>query len=332
MMRQNLTSDSLITDTLRKAGVPCDVVGIVETVAGACRAIAAGLRNDGVTAAKSKNNFGDDVLSVDVMADKIISEALNSCQHVASYVSEESPSLASTAHSGKATHSVSYDPLDGSSIITSNFTVGSIFAVWPGNTPIGLTVRDMVASVVAVYGPRVVLFVGQEELGVAEFFCGADGEWKLAKRVWAGVCTPRTATVTAAGRGVKLKATVFSPGNLRAARHLPWYKQLITMYMQEGATLRYTGGMVPDVCQIIVKGDGIYMTPASPQHKMKLRLLFEAAPMAFLIHCAGGRSTTGLTNMMNVRVVSMEQTTPIALGCARDVERYERMCRGCSKL
>ncbi|KEG08390.1 sedoheptulose-1,7-bisphosphatase [Trypanosoma grayi] len=170
----------------------------------------------------------------------------------------------------------------------------------------------MTASVVAVYGPRAVLFVALPQTGVLQFYCD-DGCWKHLRR--------------AVPRGIRQKATLFAPGNLRAARTLRWYDDIVTAYMRRGATLRYTGGMVPDVCQIVVKGDGIYMTPESPGYKMKLRLLFEAAPMAFLVECAGGRATTGTMNMMDVRVEEIEQRTAIALGCQWDVEQYERMCR-----
>nr|CCC89569.1 putative sedoheptulose-1,7-bisphosphatase [Trypanosoma congolense IL3000] len=329
MICEGMTKQLSLTAALRNIGVSGDIADVVTVIATACQSIAVRLRNDGVSTTGVRNNFGDDVLSVDMMADQVIAGALSTCGRIAAFASEERPTLIQTSHAvdTASAYTVTYDPLDGSSIVESNFAVGSIFGVWPGRTPIGLHVRDMVASVVVVYGPRTVLLVGQQELGVAEFFCRADGQWQLARRVWAAAPTTRTATLTLVCHGIGLRATVFSPGNLRAARYLPWYRELITAYMRDGATLRYTGGMVPDVCRIIMKGDGIYMTPASPHHKVKLRLLFEVGPMAFLIHCAGGRSSTGLISVMDVRVDDMEQTSAVALGCTRDVERYERLCR-----
>ncbi|ESL09369.1 sedoheptulose-1,7-bisphosphatase [Trypanosoma rangeli SC58] len=310
-------ADSMdIATELAHEGVPSSVVDVVVAIAEACREIAINLRTDTVKTAQTNNSFGDEVLSVDVMAEKHILSCLCSCRQVVAFVSEEQPTLTSTPHAGRGLYTVSYDPLDGSSIIATNFSVGSIFAVWPGATPIGLHVRDMVASVVTVYGPRTVMFVSLHHLPVMEFYC--DGHRWLRLR-------HETA------RTFKPKATLFAPGNLRATMYLPWYKDLVASYMNSGATLRYTGGMVADVCQILVKGDGIYMTPESPHHKVKLRLLFEGAPMAFLMECAGGRSTTGTMNMMDVRVTEIEQRSPIALGCRWDVERYESMCSAYKK-
>ncbi|RNF12724.1 sedoheptulose-1,7-bisphosphatase [Trypanosoma conorhini] len=310
---------------LAREGAASSVVDVVVAIAEACHDVAIDLRTDTVKAAQASNTFGDEVLSVDVMAERHISSRLRGCRQVVAFVSEEQPTLTCTPHAGRGRYTVSYDPLDGSSIIATNFSVGSIFAVWPGATPIGLYVRDMVASVVAVYGPRTVIFVALRNLPVMEFYCHGD-RWSRLRHEAA--CT------------LKAKATLFAPGNLRATRYLPWYKDLVAAYMNDGATLRYTGGMVADVCQILVKGDGIFMTPESPHHKVKLRLLFEAAPMAFLMECAGGRSTTGTMNMMDVRVAEMEQKSPVALGCRWDVERYESMCsaynkhgnKSCSKL
>ncbi len=76
---------------------------------------------------------------------------------------------------------------------------------------------------------------------------------------------------------------MFSPGNLRATFDNPNYERLISHYIGEKYTLRYTGGMVPDVFQIIVKEKGVFTNVTSPSTKAKLRLLFEVAPLALLV-------------------------------------------------
>ncbi|KAH9588869.1 Fructose-1-6-bisphosphatase class I [Trypanosoma melophagium] len=315
-------STSVLQKTLTEAEAPSTVVSVVAAIAEACRAISADLRTDTVVAAQSSNSFGDEVLSVDVMAERHIATKLCDCSAVATIVSEERPVLTPTPNAGSGLYTVSYDPLDGSSIIATNFSVGSIFAVWPGRSPIGLQVRDMVASVVSLYGPRTVLFVAFSPTAntTSTTSVGTVLRFYLHGNTW----TPLRDSVP---RQISKKATIFAPGNLRASLELPWYRDIVLAYMNEKATLRYTGGMVPDVCQIVVKGDGVYMTPATPNHKMKLRLIFEAAPMTFLVVCAGGRATTGHTDMMEVRVDEVEQRTAIALGSSWDVKRYERMCR-----
>ncbi len=76
---------------------------------------------------------------------------------------------------------------------------------------------------------------------------------------------------------------MFSPGNLRATFDNPAYEKLISYYVGEKYTLRYTGGMVPDVFQIIVKEKGVFTNVTSPSTKAKLRLLFEVAPLGLLV-------------------------------------------------
>lgn len=76
---------------------------------------------------------------------------------------------------------------------------------------------------------------------------------------------------------------MFAPGNLRATFDNPAYERLINFYLGEKYTLRYTGGMVPDVFQIIVKEKGVFTNVTSPTTKAKLRILFEVAPLALLV-------------------------------------------------
>ena len=86
--------------------------------------------------------------------------------------------------------------------------------------------------------------------------------------------------------GIMLRAgegKMFSPGNLRATFDNPNYEKLISYYVGEKYTLRYTGGMVPDVFQIIVKEKGVFTNVSSPSTKAKLRLLFEVAPLGLLV-------------------------------------------------
>ena len=76
---------------------------------------------------------------------------------------------------------------------------------------------------------------------------------------------------------------LFAPGNLRATFDNPAYQRLINYYLGEKYTLRYTGGMVPDVFQILVKEKGVFTNVTSPTTKAKLRILFEVAPLALLV-------------------------------------------------
>ena len=76
---------------------------------------------------------------------------------------------------------------------------------------------------------------------------------------------------------------MFSPGNLRAVKDNQAYNKIVQSWIDKEYTLRYTGGLVPDIGQIFIKGHGIFVNVQSPKHKAKLRVLYEAAAVGFLI-------------------------------------------------
>ena len=82
----------------------------------------------------------------------------------------------------------------------------------------------------------------------------------------------------------------FSPANLRAAAHDQAYLQLVNGYIQQQYTLRYAGGLVPDIVHMLVQGQGIYLSPVTEQSKAKLRRLYELCPLALVVECAGGKA------------------------------------------
>lgn len=120
---------------------------------------------------------------------------------------------------------------------------------------------------------------------------------------------------------MKPEGDIYSPGGLRNKYHAGTEK--FVRYLEEkGAKLRYSGGFVPDINQVIMKGKGIFMYPAlngSPNGK--LRLLFELNPMAFLIENAGGAATDGKTPILDLDPQSLDQRAPIYIGCKNDVAK-----------
>lgn len=101
------------------------------------------------------------------------------------------------------------------------------------------------------------------------------------------------------------EGNVFAPGNMKAAFDNKNYKDLIDLYIDRKYTLRYSGGMVPDVYHILVKGKGVFMSVGSEKSKAKLRLLYELAPIAFLIECCGGVSSTAGKTKQHPEAISM---------------------------
>jgi sedoheptulose-bisphosphatase len=304
--------DSL-EEFLAKATPDKNLARLLVCMGEALRTIAFKVRTASCGATACVNTFGDEQLAVDMLADKLLFEALRH-SHVCKYAcSEEEPVLQDMKGEG---FSVAFDPLDGSSIVDTNFTVGTIFGVWPGDKLTGITGRDQAASAMGIYGPRTTYVIAINGFpGTHEFLLMDDGKWLHVKET----------TEIKEGK-------LFSPGNLRATFDNADYEKLINYYVSEKYTLRYTGGMVPDVNQIIVKERGIFTNVTSPSTKAKLRLLFEVAPLGLLIENAGGYSSDGKQSVLDKQVVNTDDRTQVAYGSRDEIIRFEEMLYGDSRL
>jgi sedoheptulose-bisphosphatase len=280
----------------------------------AIRTIAYKVRTASCAGTACVNSFGDEQLAVDMVADNLLFEALR-FSHVCEYAcSEEVPEPVAMNGSG---FSVAFDPLDGSSIVDTNFAVGTIFGVWPGDKLVGITGRDQVAAGMGIYGPRTVFCIALKDApGCHEFLLQDDGKWVHVKET------------TTIGEG-----KLFAPGNLRATFDNPNYERLVNFYLGEKYTLRYTGGMVPDVFQIIVKEKGVFTNVTSPSTKAKLRILFEVAPLGLLVEKAGGASSADgkAISALDVPITGYDQRTEICYGSIGEVRRFEEYLYGESK-
>ncbi|WMV31245.1 hypothetical protein MTR67_024630 [Solanum verrucosum] len=282
----------------------------------ALRTIAFKVRTASCGGTACVNSFGDEQLAVDMLADKLLFEALT-YSHFCKYAcSEEVPELQDMGGPAEGGFSVAFDPLDGSSIVDTNFTVGTIFGVWPGDKLTGITGREQVAAAMGIFGPRTTYVLALKDApGTHEFLLLDEGKWQHVK------------DTTEIGEG-----KMFSPGNLRATFDNPDYAKLIDYYVKEKYTLRYTGGMVPDVNQIIVKEKGIFTNVTSPTAKAKLRLLFEVAPLGFLIEKAGGYSSDGKQSVLDKVIVNLDDRTQVAYGSKNEIIRFEETLYGSSRL
>merc|ERR1719476_1339538 len=228
--------------------------------------------------------------------------------------SEEEPEVRVMHEDGK--FSIVWDPLDGSSIVDNNWAVGTILGVWGSDTGIvGATGRDQLASMVALYGPRTTVFVTLDD-GVYEFTYGAAG-------VDGWVCSRDEIKISP-------ETKIFSPANMRAAQDLDGYATLIDYWMANRYTLRYTGGLVPDICQQFTKKQGVFANPTSEKSPAKLRLAFEAAPFGFLVEKAGGKTSNCVdgASVLDTKITGIDQRTPLCIGSAREVDRFNDIVLG----
>jgi sedoheptulose-bisphosphatase len=279
----------------------------------AIRTIAFKVRTASCAGTACVNSFGDEQLAVDMLADKLLFEALR-FSHVCKYAcSEEVPEPVDVGGEG---YCVAFDPLDGSSIVDTNFSVGTIFGVWPGDKLKDITGRQQAAAGMGIYGPRTVFCLAIAGYpGTHEFLLQDDGKWLHVK------------DTTEIGEG-----KLFAPGNLRATFDNPAYERLVSYYLGEKYTLRYTGGMVPDVFQIIVKEKGVFTNVTSPSTKAKLRILFEVAPLALMVEQAGGASSCDGKGVsaLDIPILGYDQRTEICFGSIGEVRRFEEYMYGSS--
>lgn len=291
-----------------------DVAAVLKAIADACILCSHALRTqsaDGAMQSSSSNAFGDKQLALDIQTDKIIFDRLRACSACGFASSEETPQLITMSEGGRL--AVAFDPLDGSSIVGANFSVGSIFGVWP-STIVGSKGRDQTCAAYAIYGPQTFLVWARPSgsngaLVVEEFVLTEKGDWAL-----------RREKVT-----VQSMAKTFAPANLRAAAANKSYKKLVDCFIDRGLTLRYSGGLVPDLHHILAKGEGLFVSPASPSAPAKLRLVYECAPLALIFEAAGCRSigNEGISSVLDQNIVSLEQRSKICIGSTVAVSETE---------
>jgi len=257
--------------------------------------IAEALRSQAVSTAGSANAFGDAQLNVDLAAEKIIRDTVQKkCLAIKTVSSEEEPreQLLDIEHQNDDdTYTLAFDPLDGSSIIDTNWTVGTIMGLWEGGSALNESpASKQVAAILGVHGPRVTAIVAlrlpsrgtcasdaKEKVETCfEVALDADGNWGLGRLdIKLDPLTER-------------KTKYFAPANLRAASDDLKYMSLIQHYIQQRYTLRYSGGLVPDILHTLVKGHGVYISPTNDKSKAKLRRLYETLPIALILECCGG--------------------------------------------
>jgi fructose-1,6-bisphosphatase I len=255
------------------------------------------LKNYETADAGTENVYGEQQLKVDVAANNIFLDLLKDNETVASIASEELEGE-NFGKGGDNGYSVVFDPLDGSSLVDVNLSIGSIFGIYKGKGLIGRKGSEQVASIIVVYGPRLTFMISVGK-GVVEFLYDEKD-----------ACFIFHADIKLTG-----EKKLFAPGNLRACGSEEWYVKLLNHWVKNDFTLRYSGGMVPDINHMLKKGSGVFTYPPHKEKpEGKLRLLYECAPMSFLVEQAGGEATNGNIRILDLEVTALDQRTPIFLG------------------
>lgn len=280
-----------------------------------------------VSLAGTTNAFGDGQLNVDILAENILREALAKCPAVATASSEEEPveraagdNKSTEAASTSEQYTVAFDPLDGSSIIAPNWTVGTIIGIWDGGSALNQNpATKQIASILGVYGPRTTAIIALNlpngdrqciEIGIGNPHQIIRPDVRLAEPPF--------------------KTRYFAPANLRAAAENKKYMDLVTEYVSKKYTLRYSGGLVPDVVHALVKGHGVYVSPVTKASDAKLRRLYELFPIALVIESAGGKAIDPANgeDILARSVEDCDERAGLICGTAEEVKSVKRALLG----
>jgi fructose-1,6-bisphosphatase I len=299
--------------------VACLAAGCVQL----SRVVATGPLRGLADASGVHNVQGEVQLRLDQIADQIVGDALLGCASVAAVVSEERDDV-TVSPSSSGRFLVAYDPLDGSSNVAVNLTVGTIFSVTraPSGVPTaGDFLRpgiEQIAAGYCLYGPslQLVLTLGD---GVVMFtFDPEAGAFCLSR---AEVSVPREASEFA-----------INASNQRRwdAPVQRWFEECLAG--AEGVrgrdfNMRWIASLVAEVHRLLTRG-GVFLYPMDARlraqgRRGRLRLLVELAPMAMLLEQAGGAASTGTEPLMQVCPGSLHERAPVVLGARDEVARLE---------
>lgn len=271
------------------------IESVFDVIARAAPEIRAGLpgRRTGVG---EENVTGDLQLEADIWADSLLAERLETVDGIGTYASEERESVADLGEG----YAVAVDPLDGSSNLKSNNPMGTVVGIYDG--PLPTTGRDLVAAGFVLYGPITTMIVARD--GTATQYVIEDGD----RRDIGPVELPDEPTVYGFGGRVPDWPTDFAD---------------YVAEVESELKLRYGGAMIADVSQVLTYG-GIFGYPAlESRPNGKLRLLFEGAPIAYVVEAAGGASTDGAQSLLDVEATAIHQRTPVHVGNHEYIDRLE---------
>ena len=260
----------------------------------------------------SANADGDAQKKLDVLADEMILSALSDCVGVAAYLSEERDD-AVTLHDG-GDIIVASDPLDGSTNIDTNVSIGTIFSILPaagGHLQPG---RNQLASGIFVYGPQTTLLVTFGD-GVLAFQLAEDGLFHNMD--WRVQIPPKTSEFS-------INASNSRHWTAPVSRYINDCLAGIAGPRQRDFNMRWVGSLVADSWRIFRRG-GIFLYPADARKGYetgRLRLVYEASPMAMLVKQAVGRASDGQQDILDIIPTSLHQRVPLVFGSANEVDEF----------
>ena len=273
-----------------------------------------------VTGAYGNQNVqGEEQQKLDVIANIRFIRALRNGGEVCAIISEEEEDIIQTGNT-KGKYIVAMDPLDGSSNIDVNVSIGTIFSIYRRTSETGCdgTTEDclqngtrQIAAGYIIYGSSTML-VYTTGHGVNGFtYEPSLGEFFLSHP---NIITPQTGNTYSCNEG---SLNSFPEG----------VKNYVEYCREQGYSARYIGSLVADFHRNLLKG-GIYIYPSTAKAPNgKLRLMYECNALAFIVEQAGGKATTGTQRIMEIEPTELHQRCPLVIGSAEMVDKVEELLR-----
>jgi fructose-1,6-bisphosphatase I len=269
------------------------------------------------------NVQGEEVKKLDMFAHRMMFNAMDHGGHLCVMASEEEEDIIHIPKKFKVgKYVLLFDPLDGSSNIDANISIGTIFSIYKRVTPDGTpgTLEDclqqgvnQVAAGYIVYGSSTIMVYTAGD-GVHSFTLDPSfGEFLLSQE---NIKTPKKGKIYSINEGNYL---YWHPG---LKKYIKWLQEE-DKTSERPYTSRYIGSMVADIHRNLLYG-GIFMYPADSRNPNgKLRLMYECNPMSLIVEAAGGRASNGKKRLLEIKPDSLHQRTPIFIGSEQDVKMVE---------
>lgn len=259
----------------------------------------------------NKNAYNEDVQKLDEFSNQLLIDMLSETGQIAHIASEELPEPIVIDKNGK--YNIFFDPLDGSSNIDVNISVGTIFSIYHNHSTLLQKGRKQIASGYIIYGSSV-MFVYTYGNGVNGFTLDPGiGSFLLSHPK---ITIPEKKNIYSINEG-----------------NFDLYKEPVRKYLnsikheEKPYKARYVGSMVADIHRTILKG-GIFLYPEDEKQPYgKERLMFESNPLSFIVEQAGGLAISNGKSPLDITPESMEQKIPIVLGSKLEVEKYLRFTK-----
>ena len=271
---------------------------IIKAIIKATKKIDFYIKDSDYSKSTNQNSSGDTQLKLDVIADEILENEFKKVGSIKSIISEEKDKEVEINKNG--VFLVGYDPLDGSSIVDVNLSVGSIFGIYQNN----YNGASLIGAVYVVFGPRIEIVIAQDDLKLYRLI---DNDLKFISTI-----------------SLNTKGKINASGGTQKE----WFnhhKKLINDIFNEGYRLRYSGGMVPDLHAILLKKGGLFSYPAThDKPNGKLRMIFEVFPFAFIYEMAGGEAIDSKGNrLLELKPKKLHDSTECFFGSKYEIAKVK---------